>query len=148
VGAGNTGRYMKKLWHRLFAVIAVCWAIVSPLLVAAEANRVPDLTYLYCTDSAYQQYGSSDSARFDMNRYIAETDACSRVYARDGVRLPRVLSAMVGAGDRILGLAGWGFMLIPLALLWIISWGIGRVVTWIASSFRSLLRHQKGVTAH
>jgi hypothetical protein len=29
-------------------------------------------------------------------------------------------------------------MLIPLALLWITSWGIGRIVIWIAAGFRRL----------
>ena len=133
-------------WNRLFVVIAVCWAMVSPLLVATEANRAPALVFQYCTDTAYQRYGSSDSPRFDMNRYIAETDACSRAYARDGVRLPRVLSAMAGADDRILGLAGLGFLLIPLALLWIISWAIGRFVIWIVAGFRRWVRHRKGLT--
>ena len=28
-------------WNRLFVVIAICWAIVSPLLIATEANRGP-----------------------------------------------------------------------------------------------------------
>jgi hypothetical protein len=28
-------------WKRLFVVIAICWAIVSPLLIATEANRGP-----------------------------------------------------------------------------------------------------------
>jgi len=32
---------------------------------------------------------------------------------------------MFGSGDRILGVAGWGFLLIPLVLLWVLSWGIG-----------------------
>ena len=95
----------------------------------------------------YQQYGSSDSARFDMYRYIAEKDACNHAYARDGVRLPRVLSAMFGSGDRILGVAGWGFLLIPLVLLWILSWGIGRFVIWIVAGFHRLVRRRKGLTA-
>jgi hypothetical protein len=128
-------------WNRVFVVIVVFWAIVSPLLVATEANRGPEQAFQYCTDSAYRQYGSSDSGQFDMNKYIAEGDVCSRAHARDGVRLPRVLRAMVGTDDRILGLAGWGFMLIPLALLWIISWGIGRIVIWIPAGFRRLLAH-------
>ena len=81
-----------------------------------------------------------------MNRYIAETNACSQAYVRDGVRVPRVLRAMVGTDDRILGLAGWGFMLIPVALLWIVSRGIGRIVIWIAAGFRRLLGYQNGVT--
>src|SRR5580692_1480770 len=104
-------------WSRLFVVIAICWAIVSPLLIAIEANRGPAQALHDCSDSAYQQYGSSGSPRFDMYRYIAEMDACNHAYTRDGVRLPRALRAMFGSGDRILGVAGWGFLLIPLVLL-------------------------------
>ena len=100
-------KYMNG-WNRLFVVIAVCWAIVSPFLVAREANRAPELTFYNCADSAHREYGSSDSPLFNMNRYIAETNACSQAYVRDGVRIPRVLRAMVGTDDRILGLAGCG----------------------------------------
>jgi hypothetical protein len=125
-------------WNRLFAVIAICWAIASPLLIATEANRGPAQASHDCSDSAYQQYGSSDSPRFDMYRYIAEIDACNHAYARDGVRLPGVLSAMFGSGDRILGVAG------PLVLLWILSWGIGRFVIWIVAGFHRLVRRRKG----
>ena len=64
-------------WNRLFVVIAICWAIVSPLLAATEANRGAAQALHDCSDSAYQQYGSSDSPRFDVYRYIAEMDACN-----------------------------------------------------------------------
>jgi Na+-transporting methylmalonyl-CoA/oxaloacetate decarboxylase gamma subunit len=30
----------------------------------------------------------------------------------------------------------WGFILIPLALLWVVVWGIGRVVRRVAAGFR------------
>jgi hypothetical protein len=116
-------------------IVVAFWAVVSPLVVSTEANRGPELSFQYCTDSAYQQYGSSDSPRFDINKYLAEIDTCSRTYAREGVRFPRVLRAMVGADDRVLGLAGWGFMLVPPALLWIVSWVIGRIVIWVAAAF-------------
>ncbi len=137
-----------NLWLRLSVVIAVCWAIVSPLLIAAEANRRPELALHDCTDFAYQRYGASDSPQFDLKRYIAEADGCNRAYARDGVPLSRVLSAMSGSGDRILGLAGWGFLLVPLGLLWIISWGVGRLANWIAPGFRRLVQRREGSTAH
>jgi hypothetical protein len=135
-------------WKRLFVGIVICWAIVSPLLIAIEANRGPAQALHDCSDSAYQQYGSSDSPRFDMYRYIAEMDACNHAYTRDGVRLPRALRAMFGSGDRILGVAGWGFLLIPLVLLWILSWGIGRFVIWIVAGFHRLVRRRKGLIAH
>jgi hypothetical protein len=136
-----------NLWNRSFVVIAICWAIVSPLLIATEANRGPAQALRDCSDSAYQQYGSNDSPRFDTYRYIAEADACNHAYARDGVRLPRVLTAMFGSGDKILGVAGWGFLSIPLVLLWILSWGIGRFIIWIVASFHRLVRRRKGLSA-
>ncbi len=126
-----------NLWLRLSVVIAVCWAIVSPLLIAEEANRGPELALHDCTDFAYQRYGASDSPQFDLKRYIAEADGCNRACARDGVPLSRVLSAMSGSGDRILGLAGWGFLLVPLVLLWFISRGIRGFVNRIAAGFRA-----------
>lgn len=135
-------------WKRLFVVIGVCWAIVSPLLVAGEANRGPELAFHGCSDSAYQQYGSSDSPKFDINRYIAEMDACTRVHARDHVGLARLIRAMAGGGDKILGLAGWGLLLIPFALLWIISWAIGHFAIWAAAGFHRWMRHRKGAMAH
>jgi hypothetical protein len=33
-------------WNRLFVVIAICWVIVSPILVATEANRGPAQAFL------------------------------------------------------------------------------------------------------
>ena len=49
------------------------------------------------------------------------------------VSLPGTFSAMVGAGDWKLGAVAWGFILIPLALLWIVVWGVGRVVRWVVA---------------
>ena len=95
-------------WNWLFAVISVCWAIVSPLLLAAEADRRPELARRDCTETSFRLYGATDSPRFDVNRYAAEADACNRSYNSDSVRLPEVLSAMVGRGDRILGLCSVG----------------------------------------
>ena len=46
------------------------------------------------------------------------------------------IGAMIGAGDRKLGLVAWGFILIPLALLWIVVWGVARIVRWVAAGFR------------
>ena len=126
-------------------IVVAFWAVVSPLVVSTEANRGPELSFQYCTDSAYQQYGSSDSPRFDINKYLAEIDTCSRTYAREGVLFPRVLRAMVGADDRVLGLAGWGFMLVPPALSWIVSWVIRRIVIWVEAAFRGLVRDRKGL---
>ena len=49
-------KYMNR-WNRLFVVIAVCWAIVSPFLVAREANRVPELTFHNCADPLTKNTG-------------------------------------------------------------------------------------------
>jgi hypothetical protein len=133
--APRSRKHMNRCSRLSVMIVVAFWAVVSPLVVSTEANRGPELSFQYCTDSAYQQYGSSDSPRFDINKYLAEIDTCSRTYAREGVRFPRVLPAMVGADDRVLGLAGWGFMLVPPALLWIVSWVIGRIVIWVAAAF-------------
>jgi hypothetical protein len=134
-------------WNRLFAVIAVCWAIVSPLLLAAEADRRPELARRDCTETSYRLYGATDSPHFDLNTYAAEAEACNRSYNSDSVRLPKVLSAMVGRGDRILGLAAWGLLLIPLGFLLVISWGIRRFVNWIRVFFAGWTRNRKGAEA-
>jgi hypothetical protein len=45
---------------------------------------------------------------------------------------------MIGMSDHTLGLVSWGFILIPLALLWGVSWVLSRVVRCVAVGF---LRH-------
>ena len=60
---------------------------------------------------------------------------CVDRYVRDSVNVLKVLGAMVGAGDRTLGLVSWGFILIPLVLLWIISWGVGSIAIWVWGGF-------------
>jgi hypothetical protein len=134
-------------WNRLFGVIAVCWAIVSPFLLAVEADRRPKLARQNCTDTSYELYGVTDSPRFDVNRYTAETNDCNRTYDRDSVHLTKVLSAMVGRGDRILGLAAWGLLLIPLGFLLVISWAIRRLVNWIRVGFNGWTSDRKGSEA-
>ena len=76
------------------------------------------------------------SAKLDMDRYRAEEAKCSAAFVRDIVSVPGTFGAMIGAGDWKLGGVAWGFILIPLALLWIVGWGTGRVVHWIAAGFR------------
>jgi hypothetical protein len=49
-----------------------------------------------------------------------------------------------GRGDRILGLAAWGSLLIPLGFLLVISWGIRRFVNWIRVGFAGWTRNRKG----
>ena len=123
-------------WNRLFVVVAVMWAVVAPFLLMAESNKPVHSLYSMCTDTAYQLYGSSSSSKLDMNRYRAEVAKCSEAFVRDFVSLPGVLGAMVGAGDWKLGAVAWGFVLIPLALLWIIAWSAARIVHWVAAGFR------------
>jgi ABC-type polysaccharide/polyol phosphate export permease len=102
----------------------------------AESNKPVNSVYSMCTDAAYRLYGSSNSSKLDMNRYQAEVAKCSEAFVRDVISLPAIFGAMIGTGNWNLGLVAWGFILIPLALLWIIAWGIGRVVHWVAAGFR------------
>jgi hypothetical protein len=89
-----------------------------------------------CSDLAYQLYGSSSSSKLDMNRYRAEEAKCSDALVHGLVGVPGTFGAMIGAGDWKLGAVAWGFILIPLALLWIVAWGVGRVVHWVAAGIR------------
>ena len=123
-------------WNRLFVVGAVCWLAASPFFLAANANGSVDLVFKSCSDTAYRLYGSSDSRQLNMDRYKVEQGRCLNAYTRDFISLPKVLQAMVGAGDRTLGLVAWGFILLPPALLWIVGWIVGRTVSWVAAGFR------------
>jgi len=87
-------------------------------------------------DTAYQLYGSSSSSKLDMNRYRTEVAKCSEAFVRDFTSVPGIFGAMIGAGDWKLAAVAWGFILIPLALLWIVAWGVGRVVRWVAAGFQ------------
>jgi hypothetical protein len=124
-------------WNRLFVVVAICWMLVAPFLLMAETNRPIERVKDLCTDTAYNSYGSSSSViRLDMAKYDAEVKKCIDAYIRDFVSPPKLLSAMAGQGERELGLVAWGFILIPLALLWIIAWVLSRIVFWVAAGFR------------
>jgi hypothetical protein len=123
-------------WNRLFAVVAVCWAIVAPFLLMADTNKPTKQVFDSCSSVAYHRYGSSDSVRLDWNKYQSEQVACLDAYVRAVLVLPKVLSAMVGAGDLTLGLIAWAFILIPLGLLWVVGWALGRIVLWVAAAFR------------
>ena len=117
-------------------VVAVVWILVAPFLLVIENNTFPQTIFSMCSDAAYQLYGSSSSMKLDMDRYRAEEAKCSEILARDMVSVPGTFGAMFGAGDWKLGGVAWGFILIPLAVLWIIAWGLGRIVRWIAAGFR------------
>jgi hypothetical protein len=124
-------------WNRVFVVIAVVWAVVSPFLLVTENNKPADRMFSSCSDLAYQLYGSSSSSKLDMDRYRTEEAKCVQAFVHGNVvSVPGTFGAMFGAGDWKLGGVAWGFILIPLALLWIVGWGLGRVVQWIAAGFR------------
>ena len=53
---------------------------------------------------------------------------CVRAYGRDYTSLPKLLWR--------LGMVEWGFIVIPPALLWIIIWGVRRVIIWAAARVR------------
>jgi hypothetical protein len=126
----------KNGWNRLFVVVAVVWALVAPFLLVAENNKPAERLFSLCSDAAYHLYGSSSSSQLDMDRYRAEEAKCSAALVRGLISVPGMFGAMVGAGDWKLGGVAWGFVLIPLALLWIVAWGVGRVVRWVAAGFR------------
>jgi hypothetical protein len=117
-------------------VIAVCWTAAAPFFVAGSANDPIEQMFRMCFDRAYNRYGSSSSPELNMDTYTAEADRCLAAYSQKHVTLAVVLPAMVGVGDRTLGLMAWGFIVIPPALLWIIGWIVGRVVCWIVAGFR------------
>lgn len=122
-------------WNRLFVVVAVVWALVAPFLLVAESNKPAERIFSMCSDTAYQLYGSSSSIKLDWDRYQAERAKCSKGLVSGLISVPGTFSAMIGAGDWKLGGVAWGFILIPLALLWIVAWGVGRVVHWVAAGF-------------
>jgi hypothetical protein len=123
-------------WNRLFVVIAVVWAIAAPFLVMESTNSPLPQTFDRCGSAAYQNYGASDSrVRLDMDKYHEEVERCSAAFSRDFVSIQKVFSAMIGIGDRTLGLVAWGFFLIPLCVLWVVGWGLGRIVRWVAAGF-------------
>jgi hypothetical protein len=123
-------------WNRVFVVVAVVWALVSPFLLVTENNKPAEMMRSMCDDVAYQLYGSSSSRKLDMDRYRAEEAKCWEASVHNMVSIPGTFGAMIGAGDWKLGGVAWGFILIPLALLWIFGWGVGNVVHWIAAGFR------------
>jgi hypothetical protein len=54
-------------------------------------------------------------------------------FSRNFLSIQKVLLAMIGiSDDPWLFLVIWGFILIPLGLVW----GVGKVVGWIAAGFR------------
>ena len=89
-----------------------------------------------CSEVAYQIYGTASSPKLDMDRYHVETAKCSQDLVRGLISVPELLGAMIGFGSWQAGLVGWGFIIIPLALLWIVCWGLGRVVYWVGAGFR------------
>ena len=124
-------------WNRLLVVIAVCWAIVAPFLLMEDTNKPIQQTFDSCGSAAYRRYGASDSTiRLDMAKYDAEVAKCLADFSRDFVSLQKLLSALIGAGDRTLGLVLWGFILIPPCLLWVVGWVFGKTVQWVVAGFR------------
>ena len=123
-------------WNRLFVLITVCWVVIAPFLVMADANKPVEQTLQFCSETAYYLYGSSASPHLDMSKYEAERTKCGAEFARGFVSLPKLLDAMIGRNNWELGAAAWWFILLPLALLWIVAWVVGRIGYWIAAGFR------------
>jgi hypothetical protein len=70
-----------------------------------------------------------------MDKHRQVLDRCLATFSRNFVSIQTLGSAMIGIGDRTLGLVTWGFIVIPLALLWGVSWVLSRVVRWVAAGF-------------
>jgi hypothetical protein len=131
-------------WNRLFVVVAVVWALVAPFWLVAENNKPAERIYSMCTDTAYHLYGSSDSGKLDMDRYRAEGAICMERFMHGNlISWPGTLTAMVGLGDWKLGAIAWGFILIPLALVWLVIWAAARIVIWIIAGFRDNPRQRE-----
>jgi hypothetical protein len=123
-------------WNRLFAVIAVLWAVAAPIILMVDTNRPVHQAFDRCGDAAYRNYGASDSRiRLDMDKYRQEVALCLADFSRDFVSIQKVLHAMIGMGDWTLGLVAWGAILVPLALLWDVSWVLSRLMRWVAAGF-------------
>ena len=122
-------------WNRLFVVVVVVWMLVAPFLFVSESNKPADTMYSACDHIAYDHY-VSDKRNPDWDQYKAEGVKCLEAFGRRAINLPGTLDAMIGAGDWKLGGAAWGFIVIPLALLWLVGWGLGSLVQWIATGFR------------
>jgi hypothetical protein len=117
-------------------VVAVLWAIAAPFILMAETNRPVHQVFDLCGDVAYRNYGASDSQiRLDMDKYQQEVNRCLASFSRDFVGIEKLFSALLGIGDRTLGLVAWGFILIPLCVLWVVGWGFGRIGRWVAAGF-------------
>jgi hypothetical protein len=113
-------------WKRLFVVIATCWVLVAPFLTLNAINDPVNRIFGMCLSDVIRNNPQYDA------RYEAELNKCSSAFRRDYVTLPKILSAMVGMGDRTHGLLAWGVILIPLCLLWV----LGKIVGWVAAGFR------------
>jgi hypothetical protein len=124
-------------WNRLFVVVAVVWTLVAPFLFVSERNKPADAMYSACDHIAYDLY-VSEKRNPDWDRYKVEGAKCLETFGRNAINLPGTLDAMfgIGAGDWKLGGGAWGFILIPLALLWLLGWDVGSLVQWIAAGFR------------
>jgi hypothetical protein len=87
-------------WNRLFVVIAVCWAIVAPFWVMAEANSPVHYNMDRCGDAAYKNHGTAfePRIRLDMDKHHEEVDRCSAAFVRNFVSVQRLAGAMIGIG--------------------------------------------------
>src|SRR5262245_63479443 len=112
-------------WNRLFVVVSVCWAVAAPIVLMKGINEPIEHVLGMCLRDALR----------DTDKYEVKKAACSEAFKRDFVTLPEMFSAMVGLGDRQrlgyltrteMQLFAWGLILIPLILLWVVGWGLGK----------------------
>jgi hypothetical protein len=95
-------------WSRIFAVVAVVWAIVAPILLTANANAPVEALISRC----------NDVVRLN----------CSGLFVHDFVSVLTVFGSMIGLWEWKRGAITWLFVLIPLLLLWLVGWSLSRIV--------------------
>jgi hypothetical protein len=112
-------------WNRLFLVVAVCWLEIVPYLIMHSANGPVTSEFEVCSDRAYRIYGTAASPQLDMNRYHLEMDKCRRELERL-IGIDTVIASWIGKGPPNLWLSSAFLFAIPLSILWVVGWIVGR----------------------
>jgi hypothetical protein len=134
-------------WSRLFVVIAALWTVFVPIYFMVSSNNSASASYSSCYSLAYSTWGPGSSIANDA-KLQARLDECSRSFESSSMPYTKVLAALFplpspdanapprNADDILLTKVLWGFILVPIALLWIVGGGIIRTVRWIAAGFK------------
>jgi hypothetical protein len=76
-------------WNRLFVVIAVLWAMAAPFVLMADTNTPVEQAFMRCGDTAYRDYGASDS-RIRLEKLREEDSKCLATFSRNFVSIQTV----------------------------------------------------------